>query len=209
MRIKRLDILNRLARHFGYQRYLEIGIAGGASFKKVEVPEKLGVDPAWRWWYLLRHDIRRQTSDRFFATNRKTFQLVFIDGLHVAAQAHRDIVNALACLEPGGSILVHDCLPTSREQQIVPRMQASWTGDVWRAFLKASQEPELSTLIFEADRGCGLIRRGTGSPYLLKPPGDFDPLSEEELSWETYEEHRRSWLTFVPPEQTFDMIDRL
>lgn len=208
MRINRVDILNHLARRFGYQRYLEIGIAGGASFKRIAVAKKTGVDPAWRWWYLLRKDVQRLTSDRFFARNRESFDLVFIDGLHVAEQAFRDLSNSLACLAPGGSILLHDCLPTSKEQQMVPRIQTSWTGDVWRAFLKASQDPALHTMVFEADRGCGLVRREPAPAGAPRPPEDVDPLSPS-LEWETYEANRRSWLRFVPPAQTFDVLDQL
>jgi hypothetical protein len=208
MRITRVEILNGLIRRFGLSSYLEIGVAGGASFKRIEAREKVGVDPAFHFWYLLNPKIRRQTSDRFFARNRRTFDLIFIDGLHIAEQAYRDIQNALAVLNPGGFILVHDCLPTSREQQEVPRAQVSWTGNVWRAFLKASQQPELSTLVFEANRGCGLIRRQISPAGGPKPPADLDPLGDG-LSWESYEAQREQWLRFVPPEETFAVLEQL
>jgi len=209
MSIRRLDILKRLVDRFGYSTYLEIGVAGGATFKHLPVAEKTGVDPKWRLWYLLNPRVKKITSDRFFAKNRRRFDLVFIDGLHVAEQAHRDILNALAVLEPGGTIMVHDCMPRSKEQQMVPRIQVSWTGDVWRAFLKTSQDPSLSTLVFDTNRGCGIIRRTPRPQQAPIAPTDVDPLSEDELSWETYVEHRDEWLRILPPDEIYATIDRL
>jgi len=52
--------------------------------------------------------------------NKLTFDLIFIDGLHNAAQVERAIGNSLKVLHKGGTILVHDCNPTSAEQQTVP-----------------------------------------------------------------------------------------
>lgn len=208
MKINRVDILNRLAQHYGYSSYLEIGVAGGGSFRNVRIDDKLGVDPAWRRWYLFRRDVKKTTSDRFFVRNQRTFDLIFVDGLHHADQAYKDIRNSLQVLNPGGAILVHDCIPTTREQQIVPRMQSSWTGDVWRAYLKISQDPKLTTWLFDTNRGCGLVRKGQrpeGFPY---PPTDIDPLSEE-LPWEEYDRHKESWLKIYPKEAIYPAIDSL
>ena len=209
MKIGRLDILKRLAKRFDYNSYLEIGVAGGATFKHLPVPDKIGVDPKWRLWYALNRRVKKTSSDRFFAKNRRDFDLVFIDGLHIAEQAYRDIRNALAVLRPGGTIVIHDCTPTTKEQQMVPRIQISWTGDVWRAFLKASQDPELATLILDTNRGCGVIRREARPLACPTPPSDIDPLNEEELSWEDYVSNRDSWLRIYPPNEVFAAIDAL
>lgn len=209
MNVSRLDVLVRLVERFGYGSYLEIGVAGGATFKNVPVAEKVGVDPKWRLWYALDRRVKKTTSDRFFAKNRRLFDLVFIDGLHVAEQAYRDIRNALGILKPGGTIVVHDCMPESKEQQMVPRVQVSWTGNVWRAFLKASQDPELDTLILDTNRGCGLIRRHPGPGASSPLPANVDPLDEDALSWEEYEARRSGWLRIYPPEETYTVIDRL
>lgn len=208
MNLRRLDILQRFVERFGYASYLEIGVAGGATFKHLPITDKVGVDPNWRLWYALDRRVKKTTSDRFFAKNRRRFDLIFIDGLHVAEQANRDITNALETLAPGGTIVVHDCMPMTKEQQVVPRVQTSWTGDVWRAFLKASQDPGLDTLILDTNRGCGVIRRGPRPVAAPAPPMDVDPLSDE-LTWEEYEAHRHRWLRIYPPEEVLDVIDRL
>jgi len=207
--IRRLDILSRFVSRFDYTSYLEVGVAGGSTFKRMQIRKKVGVDPKWRLWTLLDPRIKKTTSDRFFARNRRSFDLVFIDGLHVAEQTYRDLRNALAALNPGGAIVVHDCMPTTKEEQAVPRSQISWTGDVWRAFLKVSGDPELETLILDTDRGCGVIRRGPRPAGAPMPPDDLDPLKGEELSWEEYVTHRHRWLRIHPPEETFSVIDGL
>lgn len=208
-RITRLEILNHLALRFGYTRYLEIGVAGGATFRNITVARKTGVDPEWRLWNALRFEIKKTTSDRFFARNTKTFDLILVDGLHHAPQAFKDIRNALAVLAPGGSILVHDCLPESYEQQLVPRVAVSWTGDVWRAFLAASKDPALATLVFDTNRGCGLLRRPNHVPDQKRPPAQLDPLDPSSVSWEAFAEAKHTWLDIVPKERTFEVIDAL
>ncbi len=212
MSIKRLHILNKLVGRFDYRAYLEIGIAGGATFRHLAVDEKTGVDPRWRWWYLFDRRIKKTTSDRFFTRNRRSknplsFDLVFIDGLHVAEQAWRDICHSLEVLRPHGTIVVHDCMPMSKEQQMVPRVQTSWTGNVWRAFLKASQDPGLDTFILDTNRGCGVIRRGSPPATAPRPPADIDPLNEADLSWEKYAEKRHEWLRIYPAEEVMAVLE--
>ncbi|MCH9647228.1 MAG: class I SAM-dependent methyltransferase [Deltaproteobacteria bacterium] len=208
MKINRVDILNRLAARFGYRSYLEIGVAGGSSFRNVQVEDKLGVDPAWRRWYIFRREIKKITSDRFFERNQRTFDLIFVDGLHHADQAYKDIRNSLEVLNPGGAILVHDCIPSTREQQIVPRMQSSWTGDVWRAYLKISQDPDLTTWLFNTNRGCGLVRKGQRPEGFPFPPTNIDPM-DPELEWEDYDQQKDSWLKIYRKEEVYSTIDSL
>ncbi len=208
MRITRLDILARLADRFDYSSYLEVGVAGGATFRQLPISDKIGVDPKWRLWYAFDRRVRKIPSDRFFLKNRRVFDLVFIDGLHIADQSYRDIRNALAALSPRGTIVVHDCMPMTKEQQLVPRLQGSWTGDVWRAFLRVSQDPELDTRILDANRGCGVIRRRP-KPVVPRAPLDVDPLDPAQLPWERYLEHRHEWLLIHPPEEIYGVIDGL
>lgn len=207
MSLRRYDILERLIERFGYRSYLEIGVAGGATFRRLSLADKTGVDPRWRRWSLFDRRIRKIKSDRFFARNSRSFDLVLIDGLHIAEQAWRDIENALACLDPRGTIVTHDCLPTSREMQSVPRSQVLWTGDVWRAFLRASQQPDLSTMVLDTDCGCGVIRRG--SDGLGGTPPELDPFDREALPWEMFDREKSRWLRIVPEDQIEDSLREL
>ena len=105
----RTDLINYLITKHGYQTYLEIGLADGKNLESVIAPHKVGIDPS-----PASPATHRMTSDAFFAVNKETFDIVFVDGLHLYEQALKDVENALACLNPGGVIVMHDLtLPPS------------------------------------------------------------------------------------------------
>ena len=93
---------------------MEIGCDKDQLFSRVEIQNKMGVDP-------YSGENIRKTSDDFFLNNNQTFDLVFIDGLHTYAQVKKDILNSIKFLNDKGIILVHDCLPSSMAKQAVPR----------------------------------------------------------------------------------------
>jgi predicted O-methyltransferase YrrM len=112
----RFDIINHLIAKIGAKRYLEIGVEDGDSINAVQCEKKHGVDPA------SRNATHRITSDEFFEmlAPHICYDVVFVDGLHVAAQAERDIVNSLQHLADGGYIVVHDCNPPTAWHQRSP-----------------------------------------------------------------------------------------
>ena len=56
------------------------------------------------------------TSDAFFATNKESFDFIFIDGLHEANQVFRDAMNSLEWLNPGKAI----------QEVVLVCMQCGW-----------------------------------------------------------------------------------
>ena len=87
----RFDIINNIIKYKKYNSYLEIGCQADVSFKKILAPDKIGVDP-------MDGGTHRMTSDDFFKTNQKTFDIIFIDGLHEYSQVLRDIKNSIKFL---------------------------------------------------------------------------------------------------------------
>ena len=116
-------MVNYLIEKYHYEDYLEIGCDKNQLFSRVNIKNKIGVDPH-------RGGNIRKTSDEFFLTNDKAFDLVFIDGLHNYQQVKKDIINSLNCLKNNGVVLIHDCLPDSMSKQAVPRYRMQWNGDV-------------------------------------------------------------------------------
>ena len=102
----------------------------------------------------------------------KIYDIIFIDGLHTKEQVSKDIVNSLKCLNPGGKIVLHDCLPPSEEHQVVPRIpNCGWCGDVWKAipeFIKQGLEIN----VVNCDFGCGIINYYE-HPEEIKIPTNF------------------------------------
>ena len=147
---KRWDLLNQIIKIKKIENYLEIGCDNNDLFKKINVPNKIGVDPR-------EGGNVRKTSDEFFKYNKKIFELIFIDGLHEYDQVNRDIENSLNCLANDGLILLHDCLPNNYYEQAIPRCQMIWNGDVWKAIVECRTKENLDTYTCYADFGIGVI----------------------------------------------------
>lgn len=133
-----------------YKNYLEIGCFDDEVFSKIIIEKKIGVDPE-------KGGTVRDTSDNFFKFNKITFDIIFIDGLHHYEQVKKDIKNSLLCLNDGGVIFLHDCMPESCIRQTIPRCSRVWNGDVWKNIVEARTNINLDTYVCMADHGVGII----------------------------------------------------
>ena len=155
----RWDLIQYLINKNKYSDYLEIGCDQDQLFSKIKIENKIGVDP-------YSGGNVRKTSDDFFKDNKKKFDIVFIDGLHIYNQVKKDILNSLDCLKEGGIVLVHDCMPDSLSKQAVPRYRMIWNGDVWRAIVDLRQREDLEIFTCEMDQGIGIIKKEINSSIL-------------------------------------------
>lgn len=192
-KVTRMEVIQRVINSLGARRYLEIGVSNGINFCTVTAPEKIGVDPISPSPAVLMETSKpgvryfALTSDEFFQQWAPQalaggVDVVFIDGLHTYGQAYRDCLNSLEYLNPGGLILLHDCLPTSELEARVAdnfedasRLNAGmasnydWVGDVWKAILRLrTQHTDLLTCVLHCDHGIGLVckARNESSPSL-------------------------------------------
>jgi hypothetical protein len=152
--MKHWEIILQLIEAKGYKSYLEIGCDRDTTFNRIRIERKAGVDP-------IRGGTIRKTSDEFFKDNKESFDIIFIDGLHIVDQVERDILNALDCLNDHGTIVVHDLLPENELMQKVPRQVKEWTGNGWIAWAKLkSKISYVFMAVVDTDYGCGLITSG-------------------------------------------------
>ena len=160
----RWDLIEYLIKKNNYKNYLEIGCDKNQLFSKVNIDNKIGVDP-------VSGGNVRKTSDDFFKENKSSFDIVFIDGLHTYEQVKKDILNSVDCLLDEGIILVHDCMPDSLGKQAVPRYKMQWNGDVWKAIVDLRQQENLEIYTCEIDQGIGVIskKKNTSILKLDKP----------------------------------------
>lgn len=182
----RTDIINYFIKNFNYKSYLEIGVFDGDNFKKIDCERKVGIDPAKtsRATYFL-------TSDEFFSTyDAPKFDCIFIDGLHVATQVYKDVINSLNLLNDDGMILLHDMNPPSEAAYKVPRIQGEWCGDCWIAFvwLRATRT-DLEMFTINTDYGVGVIVKG--QQELLE--------IDCNLTYENLEKNKNKWLNLRHP----------
>lgn len=127
--------------------YVEIGLGHGRSLALAGPDTKvIGVDPYQGFWerlnYVCPHGpatLFPLTSDDFFKQHdlcevieHETFDLGFIDGLHLFEQALKDFINLERYARKDSVILIHDCLPIAPIVAERERCTGFWTGDVWR-----------------------------------------------------------------------------
>jgi len=122
--------------------YFEIGIRKGDSLR-LAAPETLcvGIDPEPDIHTALppNTQVFRMTSDEFFAEHKipdllhaPTFDLAFIDGLHLFEQALRDFVNLEKFASRQSVVMLHDCLPLDAVTADRTRTTHFYSGDVWK-----------------------------------------------------------------------------
>jgi hypothetical protein len=195
--MKRTDILNTLIQKYRYKSYLEVGTQDPASnFDLINVECKVSVDPFPRGEVTFIG-----TSDEYFEsiTDDIKFDIIFIDGLHHNDQVLKDIENSLNHLSENGTIVCHDCLPTTELMQARDDHGGEWTGDVWKAIAELRVERiDLDIKVVNTDYGCGIIRRGTNIPY---------ETTANYKSYYHYNNNKWSMLNIISTEQFIQWIN--
>lgn len=134
------EFLSKLHEGVAPHAYLEIGVRDGNSLR-LSTCRSIGIDPRFNIIHEIRCDVRlfRMTSDDFFAqhdvrefTDGADIDLAFIDGLHLAEYAFRDLLNALRAVRHGGLIVLDDVVPASMEITTRDQLPGAWTGDVYK-----------------------------------------------------------------------------
>ena len=188
MLVTRLDIINYLIESRNYTSYLEIGMDDPTvNFIKVNCKVKESVDPydtnsqfctAWtdeKLAEFLGYLTYRMTSDDFFvAYPQKKYDLIFIDGLHMENQSDKDIYNALKHLNRGGVVVVHDCLPVSKESQIEENPSGDWVGTVWRSIVKYTLYSPCDVKVIDTDWGVGIVEYCDNMDFTIPECIDLD-----------------------------------
>lgn len=208
----RTEIINFLISSFGRDtKYLEIGVRyPSENFNHIQAAQKWSVDPG----YEAKENLAdfKVTSDEFFEqlsqgrilSKDMKFDVIFIDGLHLAPQVDKDIQNALGYLAEDGFIVLHDCNPPSewhaRYQYhfyYTPAF-ANWNGTTWKAFLKWRCKPEVYSCCIDTDWGVGILSKQLNI-------GESITAADEFYEYNQLAEHRKEWLNL----QDFESFKKL
>lgn len=169
----RTDIINITLQSLKRQTtYLEIGVREpNDNFNKINAEKKYSVDPGYE---NSQNNVDfKMTSDQFFANLRNgnilesniRFDVIFIDGLHLADQVERDIENALEFLAEDGYIIMHDCNPPTEyhaSEDFSYKLSPAgytWNGTTWKAFFKARKREDLYSCCVDTDWGVGVLSK--------------------------------------------------
>ncbi len=172
--VQRHQLLARLHELLQPRTYFEIGVRKGRSLTLSRVPS-VGVDP----FFLLTHELHcdvhlvRTTSDEFFARRRpfahfpeEVVDLAFIDGMHLAEFALRDLINTERHCHPASVIVIDDMLPRSVVEAGRGRVGSAdggaWAGDVFK-IVDVLREHRPDLVVVELDT------KPTGTVVVLLP----------------------------------------
>ncbi len=186
---KRYDVINFLSAKINAQHYLEIGVRNPEdNFNLIDVKNKYSVDPGFE--FESNPVDFKLTSDEFFLqlnenklsiSNDIKFDIIFIDGLHLAQQVEKDILNSIHFLAENGVIVMHDCNPPTeyhaRESYnfVSGPADGFWNGTTWKAFLKA--RTIYYSCCIDSDWGVGLLSKKNRSCFNILP-GNENPYFE-------------------------------
>lgn len=187
----RTDVINRCARLVNAKNYLEIGVRNPEdNFSKVQVKRKTSVDPGLEFEENpVTHVL---TSDEFFQLwNNKAmepFDLIFIDGLHLAEQVSRDIQNAISMSTDSGIIILHDCNPPNQyfareNYRAINPAKGSWNGTTYKAAWEYAFTGKYEMRIVDCDMGVGVIQKSKSKVPEKNPNPYFE--------WNKFETLRR------------------
>lgn len=180
----RTEVINFLLGTFKEDtKYLEIGVRNPAdNYDHIISKTKYSVDPGIEF---KENPVDfKMTSDEFFEKLKNNevlgstikFDVIFIDGLHLAEQVDRDIQNALEFIKDDGFIVLHDCNPPSewhaREEfnyRLSPAAN-NWNGTTWKAFVKWRQNKNIFSCCIDSDWGIGVISKDVniGKPLTIR-----------------------------------------
>ena len=204
---KRFELINYIADQYDSIDYLEIGVNDGSCIRRIDIPNKDGVDPSPNSEIGFGDSVPeinfQVTSDDFFENYAyKKYDVIFIDGLHHSDQVDKDIQNSLKYLNDDGFILLHDCNPPEYEIQLVPRQTGIWNGDVWKSIVKLRcTDPTLEINVIDTDWGVGLIRRGSQDVYKKSS-------LEECLQWNYFDLNRDELLNIISVDEFYKKYKR-
>lgn len=209
---KRTEIINfLLSTRKGETRYLEIGVRNpDKNYNQIIACEKYSVDPG------LEYDENpvdfKMTSDKFYEllsdnkilSSNIQFDVIFIDGLHLADQVDRDIINSIRFVKSDGFIVLHDCNPPTewhaRENYYYRNTPAGvyWNGSTWKAFLKWRFNPSVNSCCIDTDWGVGIISKEHQIGYCIKEVNQFFEFTD-------FIEHKDNYLNLI----SFDAFKKL
>jgi hypothetical protein len=190
--VERHQLLNTLIDRYSYTSYLELGCHINATFEKIDLADKTGVDNQ------RGGNIRLSTSE-FFSSCYRRYDLIFVDACHKLESVEHDIEKAVKHVKKDGCVVVHDCLPKHESEQLPERVEnKKWLGEAWKAITKIRQRHDLDTVVVDADCGMAVIFKRQNTDRLTEIPDD--------LTWAVYAEHRDELLRVIKIDELIDFL---
>jgi len=223
--MNRTKVIQSIINKINAKTYLEIGVAKGVNFIRINASKKIGVDPKFK---LPEEYLRKQNesyyeikSDEFFRGYKKllgelALDVVFIDGLHTYEQSLKDVNNSLEHLSENGIIIMHDCNPKSKaaaQKNIFDTKQfrlagdnsKGWNGDVYKTIINLrSARKDLNIFVLNFDEGLGIIKKGKPENLLNYSTEEID-----KIDYQNFSENREQLLNLKEENYFTEFIKKL
>jgi hypothetical protein len=171
--------------------YLEIGVRNpDHNFNQIQANIKYSVDPGLEFeenpvdFKITSDDFFNKLDNNEILSSSIRFDVIFIDGLHLAEQVDRDIQNAMNYIKDDGFIVLHDCNPPTewhaRTNYNYYNSPAGilWNGTTWKAFLKWRFNPNIQSCCIDSDWGVGILSKCHKIGDSIEPSNPFYEFSE-------------------------------
>lgn len=111
------QIVYNLIKLLNAESYLELGLYVGETFELAcsVIQDCVGVDAIDRRNNKAIGTFYNTTTDEFFKSNTRKFDIIFIDADHRYESVLKDLKNALEALNHNGTILLHDTDPEDKK----------------------------------------------------------------------------------------------
>ncbi len=219
--LTKVGIIHALSKAFSYTRYLEICTSTtGNQFGEIDDEAfELAHRMMYRWHagfddgYPMEYRTDASTSGDLVQkvrTRGLAYDVILVDGWHEYDNAFNDLTSALSLLRPGGTVVVHDCMPPDAEHATPKYHPGPWCGVSYEAFLDVVLATDrLSYLTVDTDYGCGIIRKAGPYARLRAQLGRQDPSRDRAIagwrsrerdaatSFEYFQAHRKDLLNTI------------
>jgi hypothetical protein len=200
----RTEIINFLLSLFsGETTYLEIGVRNpDHNYNKIKATHKYSVDPGVEFeqnpvdFPVTSDTFFEQLDNNQILSKNIRFNVIFVDGLHLAEQVDKDIQNSLRYLTEDGFVVLHDCNPPTewhaREEYgyyLTPAI-AYWNGTTWKAFVKWRQNPTVNSCCVDTDWGVGILSK-------THPIGNSCEINNPFYEYKLFEENRVNHVNLI------------
>ena len=185
-------LINQLAAVHGYRRYLEIcSFTTGLRFAEIDrsrlACHRLMYRSPDQHSDLVDVDLRAADFDisaclREIEQQQLRYDIVLVDPFHEYETSLRDLAVAFDLIVPGGTIVVHDCLPPNEAVATPQFIVGDWCGVTYKAYLDfVTTRTDLDYVTVDTDYGCGVIRKLSGdlsSPIAPMTPEHRDLIEQ-------------------------------
>jgi hypothetical protein len=188
--------------------YVEIGIGEGGSVQLAsEKTRVVAIDPSPGPIHRIAANIQvfRSTSDEFFTHNdlpqilgSPSFDVAFVDGLHLFENVVADFWNLEQFAEPRSVVMLHDCFPADEHMAERTQRTLLWTGDVWKILpcLRKYRSDLQIAMVPAAPTGLVIVTRfARAVPDRIDIRRTIDEFAD--LPWSYFVENSRRFASFL------------